>query len=148
MCPEGYYCDSTIQNDTYCSHGVSNPVPCPTGHYCPNGTKFAMEYPCPNGTYSDSTQLKEVTECTACPGGLYCGQEGLTMPSGDCHGGFYCTSGAWTPTPTDGVSGDICPVGAYCPVGSNQTTLCPPGTFNPTQGKAQFWLGHYQFSSA
>ena len=23
ICPAGYFCDSTIQNDTFCSHGVS-----------------------------------------------------------------------------------------------------------------------------
>ena len=50
-CPAGFYCDSTLQNDTFCSHGVQNPQPCPTGHYCQNGTKYATEFGCPNGTY-------------------------------------------------------------------------------------------------
>ena len=56
------------------------------------------------------------------------------MPSGDCHGGYVCISGATTATPTDGTTGKICDAGGYCPVGSNSTTLCPPGSYNPTQG--------------
>ena len=48
--------------------------------------------------------------------------------------GYYCTSGAWiATTPTDDVTGDICPPGAYCVAGSNDTTLCTPGTYNSVQ---------------
>ena len=50
-CPAGYFCDATLQNDTFCSHGVQNPAPCPTGHYCPNGTRYGTEFGCPNGTF-------------------------------------------------------------------------------------------------
>ena len=62
-------------------------------------------------------------------------KKGLSGPEGDCNGGYYCILGADRPSPTDGVTGDICPTGAYCPPGSNDTTLCPPGTYNPTQGE-------------
>lgn len=48
-CPEGYFCDGTILNATHCTHGVQFPEPCVTGHYCPNGTKFAQEHKCPPG---------------------------------------------------------------------------------------------------
>ena len=86
-CPSSYYCDGTLQNDTYCSHGVQNPQPCPEGHYCPNGTQYATQYGCPNGTYSDKMNLASADECTSCPGGMYCGEEGLTAPSGPCQAG-------------------------------------------------------------
>ena len=89
-------------------------------------------------------QLEEAVDCTQCPGGRYCTQEGLSAPEGDCNGGYYCILGADRPSPTDGVTGDICPTGAYCPPGSNDTTLCPPGTYNPTQGEIkQFFSAQY-----
>ncbi|XP_077985306.1 uncharacterized protein LOC144439946 [Glandiceps talaboti] len=134
VCTAGYYCDATLQNDTFCSHGVQNPQPCPTGHYCPSGTQYAIQYGCPNGTYSDLTHLTAASDCTPCSGGYYCGQEGLSAPTGECTAGYYCTSGASISTPTDGITGDICSRGAYCPAGSNATSLCPPGTYNPTEG--------------
>ena len=79
--------------------------------------------------------LEEPLDCIQCPGGQYCGQEGLSSPQDNCDGGYYCVLGADRPSPTDGVTGDICPPGAYCPTGSNDTTLCPPGTYNPTTGE-------------
>lgn len=141
-CPEGYYCDGTIQNDTVCNHGVQNPSPCEPGSFCLPGTKFAKEHRCPNGTYNDILYLKKIDECTPCPSGQYCGQEGLSSPSGFCDGGFYCLSGASVAAPIDGVTGNICPKGAYCPVGSNASTLCPPGTYNPVEGRIilSIWL--------
>ena len=134
VCPEGFYCDSTVQNNSLCSNPVQSPVPCPTGHYCPDGTKYAHEFGCPNGTFSNRTQLKTASECTDCSAGMYCSEGGLSAPSGDCHGGYYCTLGALVPMPTDGTSGDICPPGAYCPEGSGTSIPCPPGSFNPTEG--------------
>ncbi len=135
-CPASYFCDGSIQNDTHCSHGVQNPESCPTGYYCLLNTKLATEYACPNGTYNPSLNLYLMDQCTPCPGGMYCyGNTGLSYPTGQCHGGYYCLQGASTPTPTDNVTGNVCPVGAYCPGGSNFTTLCPPGTYNPTIGK-------------
>ena len=134
-CPEGFFCDSTVQNDTYCSHGVQNPQPCPTGHFCPNGTKFGQEFGCPNGAYSDQTQLKSSAECISCPAGMYCGQEGLSWPSGYCNSGYYCSGRASSPVPSDGTTGNICDPGAYCPSNSSQPTMCPPGTYNSITGE-------------
>ena len=133
-CPEGYYCDSTLQNDTFCSHGVQNPQACPQGYYCLNGTSLAQEYGCPVGTFNDRLYLKTAAECTNCIAGQFCGSEGLESPTGPCLAGFYCTSGASISTPRDGVTGDVCERGGYCPTGSNTTTLCPPGTYNTVEG--------------
>ena len=87
LCPEGYFCDGTLQDDDQCSHGVQNPQPCPAGHYCPNGTKYDTEHPCPSGTYNNGTKLKSADECTPCPGGEYCETEGREAPTGPCQAG-------------------------------------------------------------
>ena len=50
MCPGGFYCNAT-----------SGPVIiygsyiCPEGYYCPNGTEYAEQYPCPRGTFNNLT---------------------------------------------------------------------------------------------
>jgi hypothetical protein len=136
QCPEGYYCDGTLQNNTVCSHGVNNPMPCLPGYYCPSGTQFSAQYPCPNGTFNPNTHLKDSSECQLCTGGMYCDAPGLPGPAGQCLGGYYCTLGAWSPTPVDGTTGDICEMGGYCPPGSNVTTQCPPGTYNMGYGQS------------
>lgn len=51
----------------------TQPRSCPVGHYCPPGTKFADQYPCPVGTFGDSVQMQDVTECTDCLPGTYTG---------------------------------------------------------------------------
>jgi hypothetical protein len=28
---------------------------CPSGYYCPNGTEFDLQYPCPVGTFNNLT---------------------------------------------------------------------------------------------
>jgi len=46
VCPAGFVCNAT--------HGpVVNPnqYACPRGHYCPNGTKYGEEHPCPKGRF-------------------------------------------------------------------------------------------------
>ena len=133
-CPSGYYCDGTLLNATQCDHGVSHPIICPLGHYCPSKTNFAEEYPCPNGTYNDREGLQNMSECTPCSPGKFCGTTGLEFPSGNCSAGYYCLLNAATPAPTDGVTGDICPRGYYCPSGSHTYYPCEPGYFNPTEG--------------
>lgn len=47
-CPMGSYCynDGTAANYT-------TPAPCPPGYFCPSGTKFPHEWPCPMGYYRD-----------------------------------------------------------------------------------------------
>lgn len=52
-CPAGHWC------------GVETVTPndCPAGYYCPNGTLSATQYPCPEGTWSNSTQLSAAGDC-------------------------------------------------------------------------------------
>lgn len=73
-------------NDT----GVTGP--CTEGHYCPQ--QSATPTPCPLGTYSNITKLTSEFECLNCTYGMYCGDLGLTEPSGLCDPGFYCLIGA------------------------------------------------------
>ena len=35
---------------------------CPQGYYCPAGTEFAQQYPCPSGTYGDVIMLKAASK--------------------------------------------------------------------------------------
>lgn len=66
-CVEGYYCDrkeGVISN--YADY------PCPNGYYCPNGTRYAEEYGCPNGTFGNGTKLTRPDQCLQCPAGRYC----------------------------------------------------------------------------
>jgi hypothetical protein len=65
-CPAGYYCDG-VDGTTYTT--------CPKGFYCPSGTTFSNEYPCPAGTYGASTGLTAASGtggCTSCTNGYYC----------------------------------------------------------------------------
>ena len=67
VCPEGYFCNRNNGPITdYTLH------PCPNGFYCPNGTRFATEYGCPNGTYGNGTTLDSASQCLSCPPGKYC----------------------------------------------------------------------------
>ena len=62
---------------------------CPVGHYCPNGTKYHDEFPCPVGTFRASQQGHSDSDCTQCTGGSYCGTEGLAAPTALCDAGMY-----------------------------------------------------------
>ncbi|KAJ1432528.1 hypothetical protein B484DRAFT_327254, partial [Ochromonadaceae sp. CCMP2298] len=96
-CEAGYYQDQEGQSEckacpsgSYCLFDTSTPANCTPGSYCPEGTRFATEYLCPNGTYSTSTSLTNVTSCTTCTPGSYCGSPGLGEPTGLCREGYFC----------------------------------------------------------
>lgn len=92
LCTRGHYCPAgsadpvdcvagTYQNDTgssdcdicparhYCEATTTNATLCPAGYFCPEGTEFATEFPCHNGTYSNETGLASSSECILCPPG-------------------------------------------------------------------------------
>ena len=125
-CTAGYYCDSTSEPAVSVSGSV-----CSEGHYCPQGTRFASEHPCPLGTWSNSTGLTNASQCFECPAKYFCGSPGLSSPEGLCAAGFYCVSGSDTPTPLSGpATGDECPAGFYCLEGTEVPMPCPVGTFS------------------
>ena len=49
-CSEGFYCNATYGPVTWYGSYI-----CPEGYYCPNGTEYAEQYPCPRGTYNNRT---------------------------------------------------------------------------------------------
>jgi len=137
-CPSGYFCDpeilTTFDDISGVMTGVIDPLLCPAGYYCPEETMFSTQFPCPSGTYSNSTGLHNKEQCLNCPEEMYCGDEGLTEPTGSCSSGYYCVIAANTSQPTDGLTGDICPKGRYCPQGVSIGVPCPKGTFNNYTG--------------
>lgn len=82
-CEAGFYCTSAAHNATP-TDGVTGDI-CPPGSYCIQGSITGTG--CPKGTFSNSTGLKADTECTACTGGFYCINTGLTDVSGTCWAG-------------------------------------------------------------
>lgn len=126
--------------------------PCPTGHYCPEGT--AYPFPCPIGTYNDATYQDDPTDCKACDDGYYGETTGLSVSTctGKCAAGFFCyfkgqgeTVGATVHSPesvTDPsdssiVFGNRCAEGTYCEEGVFAETPCETGTYNPNKGQKE-----------
>lgn len=131
-CPLGAYSNTTGQSACeacpsgfFCAGATAVPSDCPPGFYCPIGTRFGSEYPCPEGTFSNSSNLMATGQCLPCSPGMYCGQPALREPSGPCGPGFYCGAGSSTPTP----AGFKCSAGFICTYGSSSPT--PSGTFSP-----------------
>lgn len=55
--------------------GMSHPLPCERGHYCPSAS--ANQRPCPSGTYGNLSGLAEQSQCTPCDPGMYCKGAGI-----------------------------------------------------------------------
>ncbi|KAA0701966.1 hypothetical protein E1301_Tti007791 [Triplophysa tibetana] len=144
-CPPGFHCISFTQDLS----GVSTPIICPKGFFCPTKTQLGNPVPCPRGTYSDSVGLLSAEQCLVCPMGNYCGSDGLSKPSGPCAPGFLCFIQATVPNPIDNSTGTLCPPGAHCLLGlragecsagyycdwgssSPEQSLCPAGFYCPT----------------
>lgn len=72
------------------------------------------------GTYSNATNLQNVSDCSPCPGGQYCETDGLTTPTGLCGEGYYCPEGSIYKEPAT----SFCPVGHFCPEGVSQPVPC------------------------
>lgn len=89
-CPRGSFQDSTGMNQCKsCPEGYScpkkatiEPHPCVTGYYCPVNTSATKEFPCSRGTFNNETGAMSSADCTDCPPGFYCGENGLAEPSG------------------------------------------------------------------
>lgn len=57
--------------------------PCPKGHYCPQGTGYAKQFPCPAGTYNPREGTDSQSACLLCPSGHFCPVVGLEEPTGE-----------------------------------------------------------------
>ncbi|CAG9331890.1 unnamed protein product [Blepharisma stoltei] len=121
QCSAGYYCigGSTTDKPTDGTHGNI----CPAGYYCPIGSISPIA--CPKGTYLGSKGNDDVSDCINCPAGEYCGDSGLSAPTGSCAAGFYCSGSNYEYMPLSGK----CTAGNYCPAGSGSQTSVSPGYY-------------------
>ena len=109
---------------------------CPAGSYCPDSSNKPT--PCPPGTFSATTGLQKVEDCTPCTAGKYCQGSGLTAVTGDCDAGYYCKSFAISKMPSEDTSTAVeadkkfgpCITGYYCPQGTGSPVACPAGKYN------------------
>ncbi|KAF8823037.1 PAN domain-containing protein, partial [Cardiosporidium cionae] len=119
------------------------PLACEMGYYCPEGTRFPTEFPCPPGTYGESTSLTSVTECTPCSKGYFClggsARPSLCNSTTDvCGSALLSTQGVSCP---EGFVFDIerehcmpCPRGKYCNRNFTSAQMCERGTFGTMIG--------------
>ncbi len=123
-CAAGFYCLEG-SNMSHPNEFITNGGQCPPGYYCPPGTADFALFPCPNGTYSNSSANTDISNCTQCEPGLACMGSGLTAPNAICAAGYFCRSGAYTDKPADaGATGDPCPMGFFCPEGTGMDLTC------------------------
>ena len=134
-CPPGFYCEG--------GH-FSLSGPCAPGFYCPPSSTLPHNNPCPAGTYSNSTDLFDVSECLLCPQGSFCpihSTEPIPCPDGT----YGVISGAETGNSSLPNSCQECPGGTRCPSGSVSFTSCGVGYYSRDGDSTCLLceLGHY-----
>jgi hypothetical protein len=109
-------------------------VDCKAGYYCPSGTRYEKQHPCPRGYYSTNTGLTHSKQCWHCGIGKYC-------PSFGMGAALPCPAGWYNNIVTDATECSVCPSGYYCeaPDFTDATLakkinpqLCPVGTYSST----------------
>ncbi|KAA8594284.1 hypothetical protein FQN60_005118, partial [Etheostoma spectabile] len=130
-CPQGWYCLAG-------SRAPSGR--CSSGHYCPEGTAYGTQFPCPAGTYSIQMGNRYREDCLICPEGSFC-QKGTSKPSpcpastfrhlkrgqrledcSACPAGYFCPHSAT-------VNPRVCGTGSYSDEGSVECSPCLPGHY-------------------
>ncbi|XP_035857407.1 zonadhesin-like [Sander lucioperca] len=130
-CPQGWYCLA----------GSGAPSGrCSSGHYCPEGTAYGTQFPCPAGTYSIQMGNRYRQDCLICPEGSFC-QKGTSKPSpcpastfrhlkggrrledcSACPAGYFCPHSAT-------VNPRVCGTGSYSDEGSVECSPCLQGHY-------------------
>jgi len=121
-CPPGFYCPEEAMTNYKGNH-------CSAGYYCPAGSTSSTEKPCPEGTFSDSRDIFDASQCLNCPRGFKC-EEASTSSTGihPCPEHQYCplrtkfsetyncTAGTYAPYEKSKSLEDCieCPFGSYC----------------------------------
>jgi hypothetical protein len=140
-CPIGRFSSSTnlqaASNCTVCPAGsfcsggqTTISGACRQGHFCPQGTGRANDFPCIAGTFSARTDLQAADQCSPCPVGSYC-PVGSSVTT-QCPAGTY-TNVTNTASPGSAASATsfpactTCPAGFFCPVGSVNPLPCGLG---------------------
>ncbi|XP_053729819.1 SCO-spondin isoform X1 [Synchiropus splendidus] len=130
-CPAGWYCLA----------GSGSPSGrCSSGHYCPAGTAYGTQFPCPAGTFSIHMGSRQKEDCLICPDGSFC-REGTSKPSpcppstfrrqkggqtpedcSACPAGYFCSRSAT-------VNPRVCGAGSFSDEGSVECSPCLPGYY-------------------
>ncbi|KAJ7990480.1 hypothetical protein DPEC_G00300750 [Dallia pectoralis] len=131
LCPRGWYCLA----------GVGTPSGrCSSGHYCPEGTMYGTQYPCPPGTYSTRMGNGQLDDCHICPGGSFC-PEGTSKPAPCPPSTFRRLKGGLRREDCS-----VCPAGYFCPLPATvHPRMCGAGSYSD-QGSvecAPCLQGHY-----
>ncbi|XP_059188146.1 proprotein convertase subtilisin/kexin type 5 [Centropristis striata] len=125
----------------YCLAGSAAPSGrCSSGHYCPEGTAYGTQFPCPAGTYSIQMGNRYREDCLICPKGSFC-QKGTSKPSpcppstfrhlkggrrledcSACPAGYFCPLSAT-------VNPRVCGAGSYSDEGSVDCSPCLQGHY-------------------
>ena len=145
-CEAGFYCHNGSDTATPSGQSKGSAGICPPGSYCEAGDPKAP-VACQAGTFNNRTHGQNISDCTKCVSGYYCGSSGLVYPTGKCDQGFYCRQGSSASNPSlSTYDHGPCPVGHFCPEGTGNPYKCPVGTHNPLE---QQWEcvtcppGHY-----
>ncbi|XP_038155551.1 uncharacterized protein LOC119792815 [Cyprinodon tularosa] len=167
VCPPGFLCSQGLARDPQRSATL-----CPRGFYCPGGGIDPNPIPCPNGTYSASPGLRDVSQCVQCPEGKYCytqvpQEQPITKPTEPCPDGHYCPPGTGHPhtypcqvgrfrNNTFGHTGEacfLCPSGHFCnkigtdlPIPCPQGFYCPDGSSTPRPCPEGTYSSHFALS--
>ena len=119
ICKAGYFCPEGSKSDWEND--------CPAGHFCPIGSPEPT--PCPDGTYSNNTRLESIIQCDDCLPGYFCPNEATIIPKEHCDAGFFCSSGS------SNSQQYVCPIGSYCPNGTATPIPCPEGMYSNEIGQ-------------
>lgn len=126
-------------------------LPCPPGHYCPEGS--GSPTPSPIGYYTPLSGMPSLDSLYKCPPKHYCPNTGMTTYKGYfCEAGYVCPAASTSATQVDCPAGtfsdrrdlhdtkhcDLCPKGYHCDTHSTSTNgrivacpnhrYCPEGT--------------------
>ncbi len=131
-CPSGSSCAgganiTACSLGQYCPANSSSFAACAAGQYCTNAT---ITTDCPAGSWSNTTGLTAVSQCTPCLAGKYGSSSGQTSLANGCS--FNCTAGTYGNTTgqmTANSACTTCPPGSYCTGGANIAS-CSAGTFS------------------
>lgn len=141
-CPAGKFCDGSVDG----SNVATGPQTCDPGHYCPPGTKYRDQFPCPAGYYNDLSGSHSINDCLHCGFNKYCPTVG-SVTFTYCPDGTYndytttaaqclpCKAGYRCKQPGDGtfLYPVPCSAGFYSAKGATWCTHCPVGTYCPNE---------------
>ncbi|OAF72051.1 hypothetical protein A3Q56_00182 [Intoshia linei] len=135
ICDAGYYClTHDYKTEPIIKHLRYD---CPIGYYCEAGTALNWK-PCPISTFSTTSKLTLVSQCTKCKIGEYCDNLHLYKPTGSCKAGSYCVTSSSISSPnvcTLTSIGAICPTKNYC-TGKDQPIPCLAGFYQDEEGSS------------